>query len=133
MNPYEPSQLAEMQALPAEDIISGSPWPVWRTIFREWEQRRLVYNGILITIVFIGIARQGWGGSELRTILECVFAGIAANCCYLAGPLLESYVSWLIGRRVSWGGMLFFLGLGFSILVTLVALFIRYCLINGIP
>ncbi len=133
MNPYEPSQLAEMQALPAEDVITGSPWLVWRRIFREWEQRRLVYNGVLITIVLIGIARQGWAGSVLRTMLECTIAGLAANCCYFAGPLLESYVSWLIGRRVSWGGMLFFLGLGFSILVTLMALWVRFYLINGIP
>ncbi len=133
MNPYEPSQLAELQALPVEDFITDSPWPVWRTIFREWEQWRLIYNAILITIVLIGIFWQGWRGSVLRTMLECSIAGLAANCCYFAGPLLESYVSWLIGRRVSWGGMLFFLGLGFSILVTLVALLVRYYFINGTP
>jgi hypothetical protein len=132
MNPYEPSQLAELQALPAEDVITDSPWPVWRRIFREWEQWRLVYNGVLITIVLIGLVWQGWGGSVLGTMLECLFAGFAANCCYFAGPLLESYVSWLMGRRVSWGGMLFFLGLAFSILVTLIDLLVRYYVINGI-
>jgi len=133
MNPYEPSQISDLQTDPGPELITGSPWPVWQTIFREWEQRRIIYNLYLIALVVLGIATQGIGQSLIVTAIECVVAGVAANCCFFAGPLLESYVTWLRGRRVSWGGMLFFVGLGFSVIVTLLALLVRYHHINGIP
>ena len=132
MNPYEPSQVAELQPDPTSELIAGSPWPVWRTIFWEWEQRRLIYNGVLIAIVLVGVGIQGFGRSIIQTMIDSVFAGLAANCCYVIGPLFESYVTWLQGRRVvSLGKSLFVAGLSFSIVVTYMAFMMRAYLMNG--
>lgn len=131
MNPYEPSQIAELQSEPESELITGSPWPVWRMIFAEWEQRRLIYNGVLIMLVLVGIGIQGVGPFLVSTVVECVVAGAAANCCYFAGPLVESYVSWLQQRRVGWGKYLFIAGLGFSVVVTVIALMIRGTFLQG--
>jgi hypothetical protein len=115
MNPYEPSQTP----IPVATAADGLPW---QDIFWEWERRRLWYNLVLVVIVLLGLGATGFGLSFAWTMFECVVAGVLANCCYCAGPIVETYLTWLNQKRIGWGILLFILGLLFSIFITLIAL-----------
>jgi hypothetical protein len=115
MNPYEPSQLP----LPLATSADAVPWS---EIFWEWERRRFWYNLILAVIVLLGLTVTGLGRSLAWTMFECVIAGVLANCCYCAGPVVETYLTRFTQKRTRWGLLLFLMGLLFSVIVTLLAL-----------
>lgn len=100
-----------MSSSPTDDSISTSD-PATdsfaveaRSIFRRWEYLRLWYNGILVVWTLVWIGSLAWASipadmalrqKMLRSFVGfALFGGIVANLCYFAGPILESYLTWL--------------------------------------
>ncbi|MDX1962144.1 MAG: hypothetical protein SFX18_03260 [Pirellulales bacterium] len=121
MNPYEPSQL------PASAFTNNTleqprleGWAIYREIFLRWERLRLVFNAVLVALSLIVGSAFGLLNT-FRFWLLCVEGGIVLNICYFAGPVVESYFTWLTGRELKdMGFILFILG---TILCMLAAVF----------
>lgn len=91
---------------------------VARPIFMRWERLRLPYNLILAALTI------WWHSAMLRAWPVWIAIGvcaIGANVCFLAGPVVESYLAWL-ELRSRWIAPAIFLG-GVVISVPLVYLF----------
>ena len=76
-----------------------------------WEKLRLVFNGVLIAwTLFLAI----FGGPDLLATADfwtlATFGGIVVNICYFAGPIVETYVTWLGFPMPVLRWVLFFLG-----------------------
>lgn len=95
-----------------------------RDVFRWWEQRRLVYNALLLPVgiitcllvVFVGslAVRPGEDFEEpMMMIIGPPLYAVMANICYTLGPVFD-VVFLRNGTRVK----LFKLGLYFSIFLT---------------
>ena len=57
----------------------------------------------------------------LNSWAELVIAGIVANFCYFAGPVVDTYLHWL-GMKSRWVGIcLFVVGTTFTVLVAFAA------------
>ena len=102
---------------PAERSVSG--------IVRWWESRRLPYNLIvggsgLVTLAVIGVIAALHPGPKPDLAGLVAGYGIAANVCYLLGPLLEIAAEKTWGRAVlPVGPALYRMGLTFSVGLTL--------------
>ena len=94
------------------DAASSQPFSTMaREIFVAWERLRFVYVAIL-GVVTIGLAMSDVSRALMSVAFwGTVFVGaLVANVCYFAGPIAETYVSWL-GYRATWLRMtLFILG-----------------------
>ena len=96
-----------------------------RQIFRAWERLRIIYNLVLIPWTILLLWALGThhehplAPSSLGTAL---LGGVLANFCFFAGPVLESYASWLGIRLRSLRGVLFVAGLVFTMFLAAVAL-----------
>ena len=91
---------------------------VARPVFLRWERLRLPYNAILAALTL------WWHGRMLTVWMVWILLALCAfgaNVCFLAGPLVESYLAWL-GFRSRWTAPALFLG-GVMISVPLVYLF----------
>lgn len=91
-----------------------------KPIFIKWEKLRIVYNLVLL-ITVVGFNTMSMGISVLTPFLliTWVFGAILANFCFLAGPIIESYVSWLGLRSNIVTAILFMGGLLISIPLSL--------------
>jgi hypothetical protein len=102
---------------PAERSVPG--------IVRWWESRRLPYNLVvggsgLVTLAVIGVVSALMPGPKPDLAGLVVGYGIAANVCYLLGPLLEIGAQKIWGRTVlPIGPALYRMGLTFSVGLTL--------------
>jgi|GEM_PF-3823363 len=90
-NPYAPPSAPTAGTDPL--FVSG-PDP-WKQIARRWELLRLPFNlivGLCGLVVLWQLSRHQlpWGVLELAFVY-----GVAANGCYLIGPLGEMYLNWL--------------------------------------
>ena len=110
-NPYV---APESISASAEDVEARQPEPFSvraRSIFLAWERLRLIYNGVLVFVVLL-LAIQ----SSASVLLDPRFWGTAlagavmANVCFFAGPVVETYVSWLGFRSTALRTILFVLG-----------------------
>ncbi len=112
-NPYATPPVAESietaQAMPDWGIQS-----IARRVFLAWEKLRVRYNVILIAIcLFTAFLTGAYKLPEFW--FACVVAGLAANVCYFAGPIAETYLNWLKKEEsVSLRNGVFLLGLIFS-------------------
>lgn len=96
--------------------------PAFRDAALFWEPRRLVYNAILATIVFLWLVLT-WPhfrpSLTLGSLEATVVLGLAANLCYSAAYLAEIFIQALISsvhwRRFRW--TLFVLGTLLAILI----------------
>lgn len=115
-NPYASS------TLPATDELAVAPpsslGVLARGIFLAWEKLRLIYIAILglVTLSLVMMETDVlfspgfWG-----TVLE---GAVFANVCFFAGPVIETYVTWL-GFKAKWlRPTMFLLGMGLSCLLT---------------
>lgn len=73
-----------------------------RKTFRAWEEMRLVYIGVMIVVTAVTCLIDPFTvlGSP-RFWMVGIVGVIIANVCYFAGPLLDTYVTW-VGFRVDW-------------------------------
>lgn len=97
-NPYSP--LAD---LPVEDPAPQEPQSVFelaRGIFLAWEKLRVVYIVLLAGVCWL-IGKITTTITSPEFWIEVFLGGGVANVCYFAGPILESYVTWL-GVRPRW-------------------------------
>ena len=86
--PESPTQLNSRESLGA----------IARTTFLAWEKLRVLYVGwlVVVTLTF-GVAKL----SDFEFWLAVVAGAIFVNLCYFAGPVIETYVTWL-GHRGKW-------------------------------
>jgi hypothetical protein len=94
-----------------------------RPVFLGWEKLRFVYIVVMAGWCRFLFMTFDPGGDEDRFWMRCIFGGIIANLCYFAGPIFETYVTWLSGRRRAWlRPALFVLGALFTMLLALATL-----------
>ncbi|TWT67598.1 hypothetical protein Pla123a_41540 [Posidoniimonas polymericola] len=76
-----------------------------------WEWRRLWYNLVLtaacLPIVATGLVAGNVDPDEVTMLIP---AAIFANACFLAGPLIEGYWTWLLGPARWMRNLLFWAG-----------------------
>lgn len=98
----DPSSPSETLARPAEPSLSA----IARPTFLAWERLRLVYIVVLgiLTLLLVGPAID-----QPRVLMLIGEGAIAANLCYFAGPIAETYVRWL-GYEAGWVRWALFLG-----------------------
>lgn len=114
-NPYESpaAALAPPEALGIGEILPA------------WERLRIYYNGILfLETILLGLLMLGTRGLLFtdRLIETALVGAVGANVCFCAGPCAEFYLS-----RVGLGGrasrlILFWAGMGLSLLLVIAAL-----------
>ncbi len=90
-NPYAPPAAPTAGTDPT--VVSASD--PWKQVARRWELLRLPFNlivGLCGLVVLWQLSRHPlpWGTLELVLVY-----GVAANGCYLIGPLGEMYLNWL--------------------------------------
>jgi hypothetical protein len=106
-----------------------------RQIISWWEKRRITFNliiggvGLFVCLLQIGIASYsehilgetiGFPDPPVFIFPAIIFYGIAANICYTAGWIVELFVKTIWkGRFKHFGKYAFALGLGFSVVLTI--------------
>ncbi|QDU70375.1 hypothetical protein [Mucisphaera calidilacus] len=86
-----------------ETADSGFLWQTARQIFLLWEVLRVPYNLVLAGLV-------GYFAWHYETVMHSfqMFPGhyvmcvIEANVLFMAGPVVHTYLCWLLKRRVLW-------------------------------
>ena len=126
-NPYSSPTVESQSNVTAAAVDQDSSLStIARTVFLAWERLRLVYIAVLglFTLLLTGLSFAGPQLPKAHTILIVVAGAIVANVCYFAGPVVETYISWLGYRRnwVRWvlfvGGTLLTMMLAFITLLT---------------
>lgn len=104
MDPYAPPS---SPALPADDQR-----PALREIVLAWEKLRLLYNGILAIpgLLVVNSMIGQFGITLVEAILSAAFVAVAANLCFLLGPVAELYLRGLFrqGQPLGRGRWLIF-------------------------
>ena len=93
-----------------------------KPIFCKWEKLRILYNILLAGILLLthGLA-MGSQFLQPFPLFVWLAGAILANFCFFAGPVTESYLSWL-GLRLPWITIALFVT-GVVISIPLVILF----------
>lgn len=95
-----------------------------RETFLRWEFLRLIYNVVLVVVTCVTVFSQRPDAAWQPEFLWCCVVGaVAANICFFAGPIAESYLRWLGLQTRMLGYALFGAGMLFSLLVNQVACF----------
>jgi len=89
-----------------------------KSTFLAWEKLRLVYIGVLAAItLLLAVLDPSKALASPRFWMLVIEGAVIANVCYFAGPVIETYVTWL-GFRGRWlRYSLFGLGTLFSCLL----------------
>jgi hypothetical protein len=101
-NPYTPPTVETCLAdQPAE--APPTLGQIARTTFLAWEKLRLVYVGVLaLVVIFMAVLDSNSFRQHIREFFQAALGGaVIANLCYFAGPMVETYVTWL-GYRGQW-------------------------------
>jgi hypothetical protein len=81
-----------------------------KPIFLKWEKLRILYNFILGLVLIVShIPYMGRDFFHPSMLLLWLIGMVLANICFLTGPIIESYISWL-GLKSSWITALLFIG-----------------------
>ncbi len=95
-----------------------------KSIFLSWEKLRLFYNLVLLAVfVLITVSSllfNDFGPPEisiLKLLIHSAFLAFVANLFYFAGPLFESYLSWLDVQFSYQRHLIFISGLLISIVI----------------
>ncbi len=97
-------------------------WTETRATFLQWEKLRVIYNVVLIALTcMMTFGLKPELAMDPGFWLEAAVAGVAANFCFFAGPIVECYIRWLGYRSPILTYGIFGVGMAFSCLVTLVA------------
>jgi cytochrome c oxidase subunit IV len=114
-NPYS-SPLAE----PGQPAPSGEPLrQIAHRTFLAWERLRVIYIVVLGALTLL-LGWQSFGSFDYWVTV--VGGAVVANVCFFAGPIVETYVSWL-GYQGKWlRTSLLMIGTIFSCLLAVAAL-----------
>ncbi len=85
-----------------------------RPVFLRWERLRVVYNALLLAVVLLPTG-QPFRWPQPTEIPILLLGAVLANLCFLAGPVAESYLTWLGARSWLVSGFLFIGGVLISI------------------
>lgn len=96
-NPYASVPVVETSTHSA--LASDSVMKIARAVFLDWEKLRPAFIGILAvpTLAMIGLSSE----RPVELFLLVGFGAVVANVCYMAGPIVETYIRWL-GLRSMW-------------------------------
>ncbi|WP_144058793.1 hypothetical protein [Rhodopirellula sp. SWK7] len=101
--------------LPADVTLGG----IARPVFLAWERLRVVYVVLLgaFTLLLVGS-----GIFRMPMLVRIGEGAIAANLCFFAGPVVETYVRWLgyRGKMLRW--FLFVSGVLLSMILVIATL-----------
>jgi hypothetical protein len=117
-NPYSAPVAAsdDVATTPDQSLSLGQ---IARSTFWAWEKLRLVFIAVLAALTLL-LGSSQWNSLDFWMI--AVEGAIAVNLCYFAGPIVETYVTWL-GLRGRWlRPLLFLMGLFFSCLLVVAQL-----------
>lgn len=92
-------------------------------IFYSWEKMRILFNFVLLieSMYLISCIRGFWQEISADTFLvNAVFSVLGANFCYMIGPLVESYFTWIGLHFRPLRYLIFLVGLAFSIVAVYV-------------
>ena len=105
-------------AKPADGTLGG----IAKRTFVAWEKLRIWYVGILgvQTILLVVLAKGLWFDRQFWMMV--IEGAIAANLCFFAGPILETYVNWLGYPTKFLRWFLLIAGTCFSCLLVFIAL-----------
>lgn len=94
-------------------------------VFVAWERLRIWYNVVLAVVALASpLVLFPQIEFDLGSLEDLVLAAIGANVCFLAGPLLEGYVTWWFGPVPWLRNAVFIVGtLGAMLLTALVVIF----------
>jgi len=105
-NPYS----SPTAASGAENVVAvettTSLATIARRIFLAWERLRILYIGLLGLLTLIVAGTQIL---EPEILFLVVGGAIISNVCYFAGPIAETYITWL-GFEGAWLRWLLFIG-----------------------
>jgi hypothetical protein len=77
----------------------------------RWEKLRILYNLILVFVVsLLSIALIGKYSVDLQLMEMLVVGCFVANLCYLVGPAVDGYLTWLGVRHLAVTALLFVSG-----------------------
>ena len=98
-----------------------------RSTFLAWEKLRVIYLAILGIATLLMALLDGWKMvSEFEFWLILIQGAVVTNLGYFAGPVVDTYVSWL-GLRSNWlRPTLFILGTVFSVGMAIAILGVRF-------
>lgn len=98
-NPYS-APLETPHPIAADSKPGRSFGEIARATFLAWEKLRVFYVMALVVGTCLGAAFEF--PSDWAELILVIFAGaITANVAYFAGPIIETYVTWL-GYRGTW-------------------------------
>ena len=93
-NPYSPPQAvvrSDHMSLPADRERLAEIGEV----FVAWERLRIWYNVVLACVALVAVMLiEPRLLTQVRSLENLIGGAVGANACYLAGPLLEGYVTW---------------------------------------
>ncbi|TWT84572.1 hypothetical protein CA13_60520 [Planctomycetes bacterium CA13] len=116
-NPYStPTSEPAAESVDGSISASRSLGDIARSTFLAWEKLRVVF---IVLLGLLTVLLAGRSLMRLRILLLIVEGAIAANVCYFAGPIIETYVRWLgyDGKWVRW-----FLFVGGTLLTAILAI-----------
>jgi len=118
MNSENPYSSPPALSVSPPDSVPSTFGGIARSTFLAWEKLRLVYVGLLAAVTLLLAALDpSRSFTSLRFWIPVVEGAVVANVCYFAGPIIETYVTWL-GFRGRWlRYTLFVLGTLFSIML----------------
>lgn len=92
VDPYAPPGIVE--------DLGEDQKPALREIVIGWERLRLLYNALLALpgILVLITLMSDFGLTVVDAVLSGIFVAVAANLCFLVGPLLELYVRGLFRK-----------------------------------
>lgn len=133
-NPFATPGPEPDHSKPAPDDWLARLLPDAKATFRRWESWRLIYCAVCILATFgflllfdkfpATLFPDPPPAQRLNSWIEFVVAGIIANIFFFAGPVVDTYVSWL-GLKTRW------VGIGLLVLGTAFTVFAAFLAISG--
>jgi hypothetical protein len=94
-------------------------------LLARWERLRVLYNAALTAEVLIFLAADGaWTLRQGRFWSFLIFSCVMANVCFCVGPVVDGYIHRLGSRGSGSTWVLFSLGVGFSMVLAFIMLFV---------
>jgi hypothetical protein len=103
-NPYSTPVAFESSPEPKIAATNSGLLEIARSTFLAWEKLRFLYIGLLGTLTLLLCGREI---VNLEILLMVIAGAFVSNVCYFAGPILETYVTWL-GLKGKWFRWLLF-------------------------
>ncbi len=105
-NPYQSSQVVSDVPTVDPNATDVGLEAIARRTFWEWEKLRLWFNGVLTawTLLVAALFTEPlFRDPRLWTLATA--GGVVANICFFAGPIVETYFTWLGWRAFGTRGL----------------------------